>query len=356
MIILNLFVDIISNTEINTMTQQTKSQFIIYQTEDGQTKIDVRLENETAWLTQKLMAELFQVEPQNITMHLKNIYQEGELVENSTCKDFLQVQKEGSREVERRQKFYNLDAIISVGYRVKSHVATRFRQWATQHIRDYIVKGFVMDDERLKEPQGNRYFEELLARIRDIRSSEKIFWRKVLDIYATSVDYDSKSENSQLFFKKVQNMMHWATHGHTAAELIYNRADAEKNNMGIASYPGNKLLKNDVEIAKNYLNEGELNVLNRIVTAYLELAELQAMNQIPMTMQDWAQRLHEFLTMTGRELLEGSGAVSHEMALEKAHKEYEKYIIKKLEEPTEVEKHFIEAEKEIKHLESERKK
>jgi len=222
-------------------------------------------------------------------------------------------------------------------------------------LKEYLVKGFTLNDERLKEPEGSRYFEELLARIRDIRSSEKIFWRKVLDIYATSVDYDPKAETSQLFFKQVQNKMHWAAHGHTAAELIVQRADADQPSMGITNYPGNKLLKRDVEIAKNYLAEDELNLLNRMVTAYLEMAEIQALNHAPMTMKDWAERLDQFLTMTGRELLTHAGQVSHEAALAKAHEEYETFRVKQLSEPTDVERHFIEAEQDLKKIESLRK-
>jgi hypothetical protein len=330
----------------------SKGALIVYQTEDGRVKLDVRLQAETVWLTQAHMAELFQVKPQSITMHLKNIYAEGELQEEATCKEFLQVQMEGTRQVERRRKYYNLDAIISIGYRIQSHVATRFRIWATQRLKEYIVKGFTMDDERLKDPEGGRYFEELLARIRDIRSSEKVFWRKVLDIYATSVDYDPKSAASQQFFKQVQNKMHWAAHGHTAAELIYQRADAELPNMGVTNYPGNRLLKRDVEVAKNYLSEDELNILNRIVTAYLEVAEIQALNRNPMTMQDWIERLHQFLTMTGRELLTHAGTVSHEAALQKAHDEYESFSLRQLDQPTEVERHFVEAEQELRQIES----
>lgn len=331
-------------------------EILVYQAEDGRIRLDVRLQDETVWLTQADMAALFQVKPQNITMHLKNIYAEGELEETATCKEFLQVRTEGSRQVERNRKFYNLDAIISVGYRVHSHVATRFRIWATQRLKEYIIKGFTLDDQRLKEAGNSRYFEELLARIRDIRSSEKVFWRKVLDIYATSIDYDPKSEASKHFFAQVQNMMHWAAHGHTAAELIYARADAERHNMGITNYPGNRLLKRDVEIAKNYLSEEELNLLNRMVTAYLEVAELQALNRNPMTMNDWIDRLHQFLTMTGQELLTHAGKISHEAALKKAHEEYEKFRMKRLAEPTEAERHFIEAEKELKRIEAEQKK
>lgn len=332
-------------------TEGPGGEILVFLNSNDQVRLEVRLQDETVWLTQAHLAELFQVKPQNITMHLKNIYAEGELAEEATCKEFLQVQIEGGRQVERQRKFYNLDAIISVGYRIQSQVATRFRIWATQRLKEYLVKGFTMDDERLKEGGNSRYFEELLARIRDIRSSEKVFWRKVLDIYATSIDYDPRSENSKLFFQQVQNRMHWAAHGHTAAELIYARADAGQAQMGITNYPGHKLLKRDVEVAKNYLNEEELNILNRIVTAYLEVAELQALNRTPMTMQDWIERLHQFLTMTGRELLTHSGTISHEAAMAKAHDEYEKFRVKKLEEPTEVERHFVEAEAELKRIE-----
>ena len=329
-----------------------KGEVLVYQTDDGRVKLDVRLQDETVWLTQQMIADLFQTTIPNISMHIRNIFQEGELQPEATIKKFLTVRREGARNVRRELDFYNLDMIISVGYRIKSAIATRFRIWATERLKEYIVKGFTLDDDRLKEPQGGRYFEELLARIRDIRSSEKVFWRKVLDIYATSIDYDPKSKVSNLFFKQVQNKMHWAAHGHTAAELIYTRADADRHNMGITNYPGNKLLRRDVEIAKNYLNEDELNILNRIVTAYLELAELQALNKNPMTMQAWIERLHQFLTMTGRELLTHAGNMSHEAALQKAYEEYDKFRLKQIEEPTEVEKHFIEAEKELKQIES----
>lgn len=335
--------------------QPSTGQLLVYQTDDGQVKLDVRLEGETVWLTQQLMAELFQTSVPNISMHVRNIFEEGELTPEATVKKFLTVRREGRRDVRRELEFYNLDMIISVGYRVKSAVATRFRIWATQKLTEFIRKGFVLDDERLKEPAGGRYFEELLARIRDIRSSEKVFWRKILDIYATSIDYDPRAEASKEFFKQVQNKMHWAAHGHTAAELIYCRADAGERNMGVTNFPGRKLLKRDVEVAKNYLSEEELNILNRIVTAYLELAELQALNRNPMTMADWIERLHQFLTMTGRELLTHAGTVSHDAAMSKAHVEYEKYRLRQLEEPTEVEKHFIEAEGELKQIESSRK-
>ncbi len=333
-----------------------KGELLVYRADDGRIRLDVRLQEETVWLTQPLMAELFQTTQQNISQHIQNIYEEGELEREATHKKFLSVRQEGNRDVRRELDFYNLDMIISVGYRVKSLIATRFRIWATQRLKEYIVKGFTLDDERLKEPEGGRYFEELLARIRDIRSSEKVFWRKVLDIYATSIDYDPKAESSQFFFRQVQNKMHWAAHGRTAAELIYQRADADQPNMGITNFPGNKLLKRDVEIAKNYLSEDELNILNRIVTAYLEVAEIQALNRKPMTMQDWITRLNQFLTMTGRELLTHAGKISHESAIQTAHAEFETFSLKHLEEPTEVEKHFIEAEKELKQLEASMKK
>ena len=335
----------------NTVSALEKGQLLVYEAEDGRIKIDVRLEDETVWLTQQRMADLFQTTKQNISLHIQNVYEEGELSPEATVKKFLTVRREGDRDVRRELDFYNLDIIISVGYRVKSRVATRFRIWATQRLREYIVKGFALNDERLKEPEGGRYFEELLARIRDIRSSEKVFWRKVLDIYATSIDYDPTVETSQKFFRQVQNMMHWAAHGHTAAELIYERADALKTNMGVTNYPGNTLLKRDVEVAKNYLKQEELDVLNRIVTAYLEVAEIQALNRNPMTMADWIERLHQFLTMTGRDLLTHAGKISHEEALQKAYQEYEKFRTRQLAEPTEAEKHFIEAEKKLNQIE-----
>lgn len=299
------------------------SPIVIYQTEDGRTKLDVRLENETVWLTQKLMAELFQTTVPNINTHLKNIFDEGELDEVSTIKDFLIVQKEGTRTVERKQLFYNLDAIISVGYRIKSHTATRFRQWATQRIREYIVKGFVLDDERLKNPdQPFDYFEELLRRIQDIRTSERRFYQKITDIYATSVDYDPTLETSILFFKTVQNKMHWAITGRTAAEIIAERADGKKPNMGLTSWRGTKVRKNDVGIAKNYLSEKELAALNNLVEQYLVFAEGQAMRRVPMYMKDWIEKLDGFLKLNEREILNDAGRISHELAISKAEEEY----------------------------------
>jgi hypothetical protein len=333
-----------------------RGELIVYQSPDGGIRLDVRLQGETVWLTQPLMAELFQSTQQNISQHIQNIYDEGELTREATHKKFLSVRREGSRDVRRELDFYNLDVIISVGYRVKSSIATRFRIWATERLKEYIVKGFALDDQRLKEPEGGRYFEELLARIRDIRSSEKIFWRKVLDIYATSIDYDPHSELSTELFKRVQNVMHWAAHGHTAAELIHHRADASQPNMGITNYPGDRLLRRDAEVAKNYLSEEELNVLNRIVTAYLEVAEVQAINRKPMTMQDWVGQLHQFLQMTGRELLTHAGRISHDEALVKAHEEYEKFRARLIEEPTDVERHFIEAEQQLRQMEATRKR
>lgn len=311
------------------------SELIIYQTEDGQTKIQTRLENETVWLNQEQMAELFQRDRTVITKHIGNIFKEGELEERSN------VQNLHISNSDKPVKFYSLDVIISVGYRVKSHRGTQFRIWATQRLREYIVKGFAMNDELLKEAGGGNYFDELLARIRDIRSSEKVFWRKVLDIYATSIDYDSKAEVSLVFFKTVQNKMHWAAHGQTAAETIYKRIDATKPNLGLTNFKGEQPTKKEIEVAKNYLNEKELDVLNRMVTAYLELAELQALNRKPMYMKDWITRLDDFLTMTGSEILTNAGSISHQKALEKAHTEYEKYREQTKDELSKVEKDFI---------------
>lgn len=306
------------------------SQILIYQTEDGRTKIDVRLQDETVWLTQRMLAELFQTTPQNITLHLKNIYQEGELQEDRTCKDFLQVQQEGTRTVQRQVNYYNLDAIISVGYRIQSQVATRFRQWATQHIREYIVKGFVLDDERLKNPDlPFDYFDELLRRIQDIRTSEKRFYQKVIEIYATSADYDPAADLSMEFFKTVQNKMHWAVTGKTAAEIISERCDSNKPNMGLTSWRGVKVRKQDVTIAKNYLTEEELLALNNLVEQYLVFAEGQAMKRIPMYMKDWIAKLHGFLTLNDREILTHAGRISHEIAKNKAEHEYELYKAKR---------------------------
>jgi len=313
------------------------SDILIYQTEDGQTKIETRLEDETVWLTQQQMAELFQKSRSTINEHIKNIYTENELTEENSMKKF------GNSEFAKKPtNYYNLDVIISVGYRVKSLQGTKFRQWATQRLKEYIVKGFTMNDELLKEAGGGNYFEELLARIRDIRSSEKVFWRKVLDIYATSIDYDPKAETSIRFFQTVQNKMHWASHGNTAAEIIYQRADGSKPNMGMTNFKGTRPTKQESQIAKNYLNEDELNVLNRMVTAYIEIAELQAMSQTPMYMKDWIERLDDFLKMTGKDILNHVGKISHEQAMQKAQKEYLVFKERTKNELTRVEKDFIE--------------
>jgi hypothetical protein len=306
--------------------QENKSQIIIYQTESGETKLDVRFQDETVWLTQKLMAELFQTTPQNITIHLKNIFEEGELEERATCKDFLQVQVEGDREVKRKRIYYNLDAIISVGYRIKSNVATKFRQWATGQLREYIVKGFVLDDERLKNPDlPFDYFEELERRIQDIRTSEKRFYRKITDIYATSIDYDPTLEISIGFFKTVQNKLHWAITGQTAAEIISQRADNVKENMGLTNWRGDNIRKKDVSIAKNYLNEDELSALNNLVEQYLIFAQGQAQRRVPMYMTNWIEKLNGFLTLNDREILTNAGSISHEIGKENAEREYKKF-------------------------------
>lgn len=314
------------------------SKIIIYQTEDGNTKIETRLEDETVWLTQAQLCELFQKSKATVSEHIKNIFDENELDANSVVRNFRTTAADGKN---YNTTFYNLDVIISVGYRVKSQQGTKFRQWATARLREYIVKGFTMNDELLKQAGGGNYFDELLARIRDIRSSEKIFWRKVLDIYATSIDYNPKLEISIQFFQTVQNKMHWAVHGHTAAEIIYQRIDANKHNLGLTHIKGSKPTKQETEIAKNYLNENELNVLNRMVTAYLELAELQALNRKPMYMNDWIARLDDFVKMTGNNILQHAGTISHQQALNKAAKEYDKFKALHKNELSEAEKHFV---------------
>lgn len=302
-----------------------ENEIIIYQTEDGVTKISVTLGGDTVWLTQAQMAELFQTTPQNITLHIGNIYHEGELTPDSTCKEFLQVHSEGGREVRRKRKYYNLDVIISVGYRVKSLRGTQFRIWANGVLKDYLIKGFALDDERLKGNAGGNYWKELLDRIRDIRSSEKVLYRQVLDLYATSVDYDPHSEQSVRFFKIVQNKLHYAAHGHTAAEVIYERADAEKPFMGLTSFSGDFPALKDIGIAKNYLTESELKILNNLVSGYFDFAEIQAIRHNPMYMDDYIRQLDNILSSTGEKLLDGAGSVSHEKAMEKARAEYRKY-------------------------------
>ncbi len=306
--------------------QENTSQIIIYQTEGGETKIEVRLENETVWLTQKLMAELFQTSKQNISHHINSIFEEGELQPEGTVKKYLTVRQEGKRAVNRQLDYYHLDMIISVGYRVKSHVATKFRIWATQRLNEYIIKGFILDDERLKNPDVPfDYFDELLRRIQDIRTSEKRFYQKITDIYATSMDYDPTLETSIVFFKTVQNKLHWAITGQTAAEIVKARADAELHNMGLTSFRGEKPRKLDVIIAKNYLNKDELSALNNLVEQYLVFAEGQAMRRIPMNMQDWIKKLDGFLSLNDRKILSHAGKVSHKLARQIAEQEYYKF-------------------------------
>ena len=328
-----------------------KAEILIYQSKDGSTKIDVKLENETIWLNQYQLAELFQTDRTSIVKHIKNIFETGELTEDATCAKIAQVQKEGNRNVTRDILYYNLDMIISVGYRIQSHVATHFRIWATQRLKEYIIKGFVMDDERLKDAR-NYYFDELLARIRDIRSSEKVFYRKVCDIYATSIDYEPNTELTQQFFATVQNKFHWAIHAHTAADLIMLRADATKPFMGLTNYPGSEIKKQDVIIAKNYLNEDELEQLNRIVNQYLEFAELQALQRKPMYMKDWVAKLNAFLTLNDRDILNHSGKTSHEGAEAFAFGEFEKY---KAEEAKRLEQAEDDLDKAMKQLEAKQK-
>ncbi|MBB2145169.1 cell filamentation protein Fic [Pedobacter sp. LMG 31464] len=314
------------------------SELILYQTEDGQTKIQTRLEDETVWLTQAQLMELFGKAKSTISEHLKNIFEEGELNEHSVVRNFRITATDGK---DYQTNHYNLDVIISVGYRVKSLQGTKFRQWATARLREYLVKGFTMNDELLKQAGGGDYFEELLARIRDIRSSEKVFWRKVLDVYATSIDYDPHTETSQTFFKTIQNKMHWAAHGQTAAEIVYSRIDAAKPFLGLTNFIGVQPTQQEIAVAKNYLNEQELNLLNRIVTAYLEVAELQALNRKPMHMQDWLQRVDDFLQMTGNDILTHAGTVSHQQALNKAKEEYSNYKESLQNELSKVEQDFV---------------
>jgi hypothetical protein len=320
------------------------SELIIYQTEDGQTKIQTRLENETVWLTQAQMATLFSKGRSTITEHIGNIFKEGELVKEMVSRKIRHTTQHGAikgKTQKTESTFYNLDVIISVGYRVKSHQGTQFRVWATQRLNEYIVKGFTMNDDLLKEAGGGTYFEELLARIRDIRSSEKVFWRKVLEIYATSVDYNPKTDSSVLFFKTIQNKMHWAAHGQTAAEVIYSRINTAKPYLGLTTFKGEQPTKKEVAVAKNYLNEKELEVLNRMVTAYLEVAELQALNRKPMYMKDWLQRIDAFLQMTGNEILTHAGKVSHKQALKKANETYLEYKEQTKNDLSKAEKDFI---------------
>ncbi|MCM1062695.1 MAG: virulence RhuM family protein [Eubacterium sp.] len=323
---------------------ENQGEIVIYQTDDGLTKISVSIQNETVWLSLEQMAELFQRDKSTISRHIKNIYAEGELSREATVANFATVQTEGGRQVERNIEYYNLDVIISVGYRVKSLIATRFRIWATERLKEYMIKGFVLDDERLKNLGGGGYWKELLDRIRDIRSSEKVMYRQVLDLYATSVDYDPKSSESVAFFKMVQNKLHYAAHGHTAAEVIYERADASKPFMGLTAFSGDFPTSKDIGIAKNYLTEDELKILNNLVSGYFDFAEVQAMRHNPMYMSDYVEHLDNLLKSTGENLLEGAGKVSHKAALEKANEEYRKF---QALNPSSVEEEYLRTIKEL---------
>lgn len=339
----------------------SQGEFLLYQAEDARTYIQVRFQEGGLWLTQQQLADLYQSTPQNITQHVRAIYETGELREEATCKPYLQVRQERGRQVSRSLKHYNLEMVLAIGYRVKSHRGTQFRRWATEQLKSYLEKGFLLDDERFKGGQDSGYFEELLARIRDIRSSEKEFWRKVLDIYATSIDYDPNTATSQQFFATVQNKMHWAAHGHTAAELIALRTDAQAPNMGLTSWVGASkgapVRKADVSIAKNYLNAEELETLNRLVTAYIEVAELQARAQQAMAMRDWAVELDNFLRLTRKDILTHAGKVSAEAALTKAQEVYARYQQQRCNLPSRVEKDFEAAiAKPVKMLEQNVKK
>lgn len=324
-------------------------QFLVYQTEDGKLKIDVRFEGETVWLTQQHMTELFQTSKQNVSLHIQNIYEERELERGATVKESLTVQLEGKRSVQRRVEFYNLDVIISVGYRVKSLRGTQFRIWATRLLREYIVKGFILDDERLKNPdQPFDYFDELMRRIQDIRTSERRFYQKITDIYATSIDYDPTQEVSLLFFKTVQNKVHWAITGQTAAEIVHGRVDAAKPNLGLTNWRGAVIRKQDVAIAKNYLSETELEALNNLVEQYLIFAQGQAMRRVPMHMADWIVKLNGFLTLNDRDILTHAGRISHEMAQAKAELEYDKFKALTAGAPRPVDADFEQATKDFK--------
>ena len=307
--------------------EEQNNPIIIYQSEDGNTRIEVKLENETVWLTQQQLCDLYQTSRTNVVEHIQHIYEEGELEESATCRKFRQVRQEGSRMVERELPYYNLDMIISLGYRVKSRVATHFRKWATERLKEYIIKGFTMDDERLKQLGGGNYWKELLDRIRDIRSSEKVMYRQVLDLYATAVDYDPKSDMSIEFFKIVQNKLHFAAHGHTAAEVIFERADAEKDFMGMSNFKGDWPTLHEAKIAKNYLTPEELKILNNIVSGYFDFAEIQALRHNPMYMDDYVRQLDNILSSTGEQILLDAGKVSHDEAMKKAETEYRKWQV-----------------------------
>lgn len=335
------------------MVQQDKGQIILYQTQDGENKIEVTLANDTVWLTADQMAELFQRNKSTISRHVRNIFEEGELNKDMVVAKYATTSQHGAIEGKEQTHlvdYYNLDMIISVGYRVKSHRGVQFRIWATQVLKEFLTKGFALNDELLKNAGGGNYFDELLSRIRDIRSSEKIFYRKILEIYALSIDYDPRTETTKQFFATVQNKMHYSVHGHTAAEIIYNRANAEKDFMGLTSWTGQFPKKNDAEFAKNYLTNEELDLLNRIVNLYLDFAELQAKSHTPMYMNDWIIKLDDFLKLSGKELLTHAGTISSEVAKLKAESEYNKFKERSLERLSPVEIHFIE------NFEKERKK
>ncbi len=321
---------------------EDKGEILLYQTPDGESRIEVRLQGETVWLNQEQMAELFQRNKSTISRHINNAFEEGELTPEATVAFFATVQKEGNRQVERDIAFYNLDMIISVGYRVHSYRGVQFRMWATRVLKEYIVKGFVLNDDLLKRAGGGNYFDELLARIRDIRSSEKVFYRKVLEIYALSIDYDPRVEMTQEFFKTVQNKMHYSVHGHTAAEIIYERADAQKDFMGLTTWTGAMPQKTDAEIAKNYLSQEEITTLNRIVSLYLDFAELQAEEHRPMYMKDWIAILDDFLRISRKDILTHAGSISAKLAKAKADAEYDKFKERTKNELTPVEIHFLE--------------
>ena len=328
-------------------TEKNYGEIVIYAVDNGNTKIDVKFFDETVWLSQQQMAELFKTSRTNIVEHIGNIYDEGELDKNSTCRDLRQVRKEGDRNVSRDIPFYNLDMIISIGYRVKSKIATDFRKWATERLKEYIIKGFTMDDERLKKMGAGVYWKELLERIRDIRSSEKVMYRQVLDLYATSIDYDPKSRESVAFFKMVQNKLHYAVHGQTAAEVIYKRADSSKEFMGLRTFSGDFPTKKDIVVAKNYLTEDELKILNRLVAGYFEIAEMQAMKHKPMYMSDYLETLDNILTSTGEDILKDAGEISHKQAMEKVLFEYRKYQAENL---SSVEKDYLAEIKSIEEI------
>jgi hypothetical protein len=340
-------------TKATAKVEQPGTDLTIYQTEDGKTKIEVRLENETVWLSQIQMAELFQTTKQNVSLHIQNLFEERELERGATVKESLTVQQEGGRSVQRSVEFYNLDVIISVGYRVKSHRGTQFRIWATQRLREYIVKGFTLDDERLKKGGGD-HFDELLERIRAIRASEKNFYQKVKDIFTTSEDYDAHAQVTIDFFAMAQNKIHWAIHGHTAAELIAERADAKKPNMGLNAWEGAKVHKHDAHVAKNYLNHEEMGLLNLIVSQYLDFAEFQARTRKVMYMRDWVKKLDDFLRLNDRQILQGFGKISAQLAKEKADRQFDKFDKKRRElEDAQAAEDFA---KEVAELESEAKK